>query len=117
MNGFTKEQIRDIRLLFRFTELYCRLKHDGGKSPFPLPDQLRPHLRTGAPLCPDCSDFMAYALSKRSRCPLDPKPSCKHCHIHCYSADYRKRVREIMSFSGKRFILRGRLDYLWHYFF
>ncbi|GAB4293327.1 MAG: nitrous oxide-stimulated promoter family protein [Desulfuromonadia bacterium] len=117
MNGFTKEQIKDIRLLFRFTELYCRLKHGGEKMAYPLPDQLSRHFRKGVLLCTECTEFMGYALMKRSRCPLDPKPSCKHCHIHCYSAGYRARVREIMAFSGKRFILRGRLDYLWHYFF
>jgi hypothetical protein len=56
-------------------------------------------------------------MEKRRRCPLDPKPSCKNCHIHCYSKEYRAQIREIMAFSGRRLILRGRLDYLWHYLF
>jgi hypothetical protein len=37
--------------------------------------------------------------------------------VHCYRPDYRQKVREIMRFSGKYLLLRGRLDLLWHYFF
>lgn len=118
MNGLTREQITDVTVLLRFTELYCRLKHRGvEKGEFPLPAGLADRFRRGVRLCPDCTGFMEYALARRARCPLDPKPSCKHCTIHCYSPAYRQKVREIMSFSGRQFILRGRLDYLWHYFF
>jgi hypothetical protein len=68
-------------------------------------------------LCADCRALVEYALLKRRRCPLDPKPSCKHCHIHCYSKEHREQMKHIMAFSGRKMILRGRLDYLWHYFF
>ena len=43
--------------------------------------------------------------------------TCKHCHVHCYRPGHREKVREIMRFSGRHLILRGRLDLLWHYFF
>jgi hypothetical protein len=56
-------------------------------------------------------------MKKRALCPLDPKPACKDCHIHCYTKEYRQQIRTIMAYSGKRMILRGRLDYLWHYYF
>ena len=68
-------------------------------------------------LCGDCAALVNYAMDKRRKCPLDPKPSCKHCPIHCYGKAYRTKMREVMAFSGKRLILRGRLDLLWHYFF
>jgi hypothetical protein len=42
---------------------------------------------------------------------------CKHCKIHCYRPDYREKVREIMRYSGKALIKRGRLDLVCHYLF
>ena len=116
MDQFTSAQQKDLRVLVTFTATYCQAKH-GERTPFPLPQELAGAFPRGVELCPDCRGFLAYALERRRRCPLDPKPSCKHCRIHCYSKEYRVRVREIMAFSGRRMILRGRLDYLWHYFF
>jgi hypothetical protein len=50
-------------------------------------------------------------------CPLEEKPVCKHCHVHCYRKGHREKVREIMRFSGRALIRKGRLDLLWHYLF
>ena len=98
--------------MIKFVRVYCRAKHDGQVG-FAVEDIDGKETH----LCHDCAVLVAYALEKRRKCPLDPKPSCKHCHIHCYSKDYRAKIREIMGFSGRRMIMRGRLDYLWHYFF
>jgi hypothetical protein len=68
-------------------------------------------------LCAECREFLEYAMTRRLRCPLDPKPACKHCPVHCYRPGHREKVKEIMRFSGRRLIRRGRLDLLWHYFF
>jgi hypothetical protein len=68
-------------------------------------------------LCPDCTKLLAHAFYKRSVCPMDPKPECKHCPQHCYQADYRLRIREVMRYAGWRMISRGRIDLLWHMFF
>ena len=54
---------------------------------------------------------------KRSRCPLDPKPACKHCPVHCYHPTYRQNIREVMRYSGRRLVLSGRLDMLYHLLF
>ncbi|WP_224958919.1 nitrous oxide-stimulated promoter family protein [Geomonas subterranea] len=97
----TQKQEKDIRVLETFIGCYCRGKH---KTP------------KGA-LCEECSELLAYARVKREKCPLDPKPTCKHCHVHCYGKAQRARIREIMAYSGKHLLLRGRLDLLWHYFF
>ena len=67
--------------------------------------------------CSECRGLLEHGLEKRRTCPLEPKPTCKNCRIHCYSREYRAKIREIMAFSGRKMILRGRLDYLWHYFF
>ena len=111
------EHRKDLKLLLAFVHLYCRKKHAArersnlqqlGDSGI---DGWQPR-----PLCRECADLLAYAVRRRQICPLDPKPSCKHCRIHCYNADYRLKIRTIIAYSGRRMLLRGRLDYLWHYF-
>jgi hypothetical protein len=48
---------------------------------------------------------------------MHPKPACKHCPAHCYHPTYRARIREVMKFSGRKMLLGGRLDYLFHLLF
>jgi hypothetical protein len=112
MDKLTSGQKKDLKVIISFVRVYCRAKHDD-QAGVAIEDLDGKETR----LCRDCSALVAYALEKRRKCPLDPKPSCKHCHIHCYSKDYRAKIKEIMAFSGRRMIMRGRLDYLWHYFF
>jgi hypothetical protein len=116
MNELNKGQIADLRILARFIQLFCHAKHDrkavGEKS---LPEFLSSSNPDMNKLCPGCAGLLAHGIKKRALCPLDPKPSCKSCHIHCYTPEYRGKIREIMAYSGKRMILRGRLDYLFHY--
>jgi hypothetical protein len=114
METMTKHQQRDIRLLGKFVEVYCNGKHGTVlRSDFPLPEELGRRR-----LCTACSEFMSYAIARRQNCPLESeKPTCKNCRIHCYAAPQRTQVREIMSYAGRRLMMRGRMDYLWHYFF
>ena len=116
MEQFTKVQQKDIKVLISFIRVYCAAKH-GERRPRSLPADLAPLFPKGVELCDDCAALLHHALEKRRKCPLDPKPSCKKCHIHCYSREHRAKIREVMAFSGRRMILRGRLDYLWHYLF
>jgi hypothetical protein len=114
MEQFTSAQKKDLKVLLNFVRVFCRAKHNSGER-IEIPAG---EIASGKILlCPDCAVLVTYALEKRRKCPLDPKPSCKNCHIHCYSKEYRARIREIMAFSGRRMIMRGRLDYLWHYLF
>jgi hypothetical protein len=92
---------KDQHILEQFASIYCRGKHDV----------------LNGELCADCQDLLAYALERLERCPQDPKPSCKHCEIHCYKPAYREKIREVMRYSGKRIIFHGRFDLLWHYLF
>lgn len=114
MNGCNLQQKKDIRLIGKFVEVYCAGKHrTAARSPVTLPAGSGERS-----LCPECAAFLEYAITKRLKCPLeDEKPSCKHCRIHCYDAERREKVREIMSYAGRRLMMRGRLDYIWHYFF
>ncbi len=112
MKTLTKHQKKDIKLIGRFVEVYCAGHHSTtGWGSFPLPAQLG-ELR----ICSECARIMEYAVNKRLKCPLEnEKPSCKRCRIHCYAPAEREKIREIMAYSGRRMIMRGRLDYVWHY--
>lgn len=113
----TARESKDLGILVQFTSVYCRARH-GDISRRDFPERERFGIGAGTfPLCPECADFLAYACERRMRCPLEPKPTCKECAVHCYRPGHRERVREIMRFSGMYLIKRGRLDLLWHYFF
>jgi hypothetical protein len=110
---------RDLRALARFIAIYCEAKHpEAAKSPVTLKTHDLTRI-AGEPVnaCAACGKLLAHAFVKRSTCPLDPKPACKHCPQHCYHHDYRARIREVMKFSGKKLVLSGRLDYLFKLLF
>lgn len=118
MEQFTKTQLKDLRVLTDFVRTYCNARHaTTERHSCELPSQLARHYRADLKLCPECAGLLAHGISKRRTCPLEPKPACKECRIHCYGKEYRAKIREVMAFSGRRLLLRGRLDYLWHYFF
>ena len=91
---------RQMKTLTRFVGVYCRKKHAAG----------------GSELCSHCEDLLNYARQRLAKCPLDPKPACKNCPVHCYQPQYRARMREVMKFSGIHFVKRGRIDWLLRYF-
>lgn len=116
--ALTRRERKDLEVLALFTEVYCRAQHAGLETASAgTPAELTGVGLKPRRLCAECRDFLAYAIARRIKCPLDPKPTCKHCHIHCYRPGHREQVRKIMRFSGRHLILRGRLDLLWHYFF
>jgi predicted amidophosphoribosyltransferase len=88
---------RQVAILRRFVEVYCRRHHDGNA------------------ICPACQNLLDYALGRLVNCPRQPKPKCKDCPQSCYDEDYRRRMREVMRFSGMYFVRRGRLDWLLRY--
>lgn len=106
-------------ILAKFIDVYCENLHrsrekdlwyDGDHGDVNLGGKI-------PTLCSECSELLSYSVRRRALCPQDPKPSCKKCEIHCYAGEYRSRIREVMRFSGKRLILRGRLDLIFHYLF
>ncbi len=113
MQTLTRQIEKELKVIGRFTEVWCAGHHHGGQQPVTIPGGT-----VTLQLCPDCAEFFAYAVQKRHTCPLEPeKPSCKKCPVHCYAPPQRAKVRQIMAWSGRRMILRGRLDYLWNYLF
>ncbi|WP_195268522.1 nitrous oxide-stimulated promoter family protein [Eubacterium sp. 1001713B170207_170306_E7] len=76
------------RIVEEMIRLYCSKKH---------------HHKA---LCPDCQALLDYALGRLERCPFqDSKSFCSHCPVHCYKPAMRKRVQEVMRFSGPRMLL------------
>lgn len=112
------KELKDLKVLLQFTSVYCRARHAAARTLIATdePGLQKLPLRK-YPVCAECGDFLLYAFGRRLRCPLEEKPSCKHCHVHCFRPGHREKVREIMRFSGPYLIRRGRLDLLWHYFF
>lgn len=112
----TRKERKDMKILALFTSVYCAAHHGEQRSSVgSLPAGLE-HL-SRYQCCPDCHEFLLYAIERRLNCPLVEKPSCKHCHVHCYRSGHREKVRQIMRFSGQALIRKGRLDLLWHYLF
>ena len=92
---------KQLQTLRKFIEVYCSKNHG----------------MTGGQLCDECRELLDYAADRLAACPMDPKPKCKDCTVHCYDKAHRARIKEIMKFSGMHFVKRGRLDWLVKYFF
>ncbi len=110
----------DLHLLIKFIEVYCQGHHSEQAEcdlSFLKYVDLKELTNKLPDLCPDCQKLLTHALVKRSTCPMDPKPTCKHCTKHCYHPHYRQQIREVMKYSGKKLVLRGRIDYLIHLLF
>jgi len=90
---------RDKEVLVAFIGTYCRENHD-----------------TGGELCSDCNELLEYSLKRTDKCPLEPKPRCKNCHVHCYKPEMRAKIKEVMKFSGIYYMKRGRIDWVYKYF-
>lgn len=119
-NGLDRAIERDQRTLLKFVEVYCADRHpEAPRRPVDLRAIDVDRLARGRPvlLCNDCCKLLAHALVKRQVCPMQPKPACKHCPNHCYHPAYRAQIREAMKHSGRKLVLHGRLDYLFHLLF
>ena len=114
-----QELRKDLKTLALFISIYCRYRHQNAiRAPMTLKTHdVRAIAGTAINLCPECSRLLAHAFTKRTHCPMDPKPACKHCPNHCYHPHYRERIREVMRFSGRKMLFAGRLDYLFHLLF
>lgn len=70
-------------------KLYCNKKH-----------------HTKGTLCERCRELDEYARLRSDKCPfMETKTFCSNCKVHCYKPEMRKRIREVMKFSGPRMIL------------
>jgi len=110
---------RDLKTLATFIGIYCGERHaDVEKQAVCMKSHDVTRI-AGRPvtLCPSCTKLLMHAFVKRTSCPYNPKPACKHCQSHCYHNQYRDQIREVMRYSGKRLVLSGRLDYFFKLLF
>ena len=101
------EAEKDIQVLRQFIQIYCDTEHKTREKT----------QKNDVNLCEECHETLEYATWRREVCPLDPKPTCKNCKIHCYKPEQRAKIKEIMRRSGMTLIKRGRFDLIFHYFF
>ncbi|MHB1347523.1 MAG: nitrous oxide-stimulated promoter family protein [Candidatus Humimicrobiaceae bacterium] len=56
-------------------------------------------------MCPDCESLTEYAWLKLDKCFYgEKKPSCSKCSIHCFNPPMRKKIKDVMRYSGPRMI-------------
>ena len=67
-------------------------------------------------LCEDCTELLAYSMKKQEICPLgDEKTSCRKCAIHCYEPSNRKKIQEVMRYSGPKMLLNQPATTFYHW--
>lgn len=115
-DSLTPKERKDLKILALFTSVYCAAHHQTERAPLDLLPTDLTDLRRYL-CCVECRDFLFYAINRRLKCPLVDKPTCKHCHVHCFRKGHREKVRMIMRYSGQALIRKGRFDLLWHYLF
>ena len=63
------------------------------------------HHGTNIELCPDCTELYDYAMLRLSKCPFqENKSTCGKCLVHCYNSGMRKKISEVMRYSGPRML-------------
>jgi hypothetical protein len=107
------KRLKDLKVLMDFLEIYCQERHKSKDHSI----WKNTELETSIELCKECKATMDYSAKRLKYCPLSPKPACKKCEIHCYEPEQRKKIQEIMRYSGIRLIKKGKLGYVFHYFF
>jgi hypothetical protein len=81
---------RELETLAAMIRMYCDHHHHRGER-----------------LCVECTELAKHACRRLERCVFgDAKPTCSNCVVHCYRADMRERVREVMRWAGPRMLLR-----------
>lgn len=66
-------------------------------------------------LCNDCQSLLEYARKRLQNCPFqENKTTCGNCPIHCYKANMRQKIREVMRYAGPKMPLRHPVLAFWH---
>ena len=78
---------REKHIVEEMIRVYCRgKKHEGT-------------------LCPDCQELLDYCRRRLDHCPFgEGKRFCSKCDVHCYNPAMRRRIIEVMRYSGPRML-------------
>lgn len=79
---------REKKTVEMMIQLYCKDHHHPNEA-----------------LCPACQTMKDYAMARLGHCKFgEGKPTCGKCTVHCYKPDMRKRIVEVMRYSGPKMI-------------
>ena len=99
-----EKRAEEAAMVSEMIALWCR-GHHAREAPAADAPRVRVGLRTVA-LCPECAELRAYALGRIGHCPhMGTKTFCSVCPTHCYRAQMRERIREVMRWAGPRMLL------------
>lgn len=71
-------------------DMYCKAKHHPEKDN-----------------CSKCDALRQYAFQRLEKCAYgEEKTTCASCPIHCYKADKREQIRQVMRFAGPRMLFK-----------
>jgi len=109
----------DIDVLTEFILIFCNSNHmERKKTEIKISGKLSYYLKNDDIfLCGECRALLIHSASMRMICPCNPKPRCKKCETHCYKGGYREKIREVMRFSGKYLIKKGKIGLILKYLF
>jgi len=63
------------------------------------------HHRSDGGFCSECQGLSNYAMNRLTHCKFgENKPTCGKCVVHCYKSEMRKRIIEIMRYSGPKML-------------
>ena len=69
-------------------------------------------------LCEDCLSLKKYANDRIDHCPfMESKTFCSNCKVHCYKADMRIKVKEVMRYSGPRMLFHKPIMVIRHMYY
>jgi len=58
-------------------------------------------------LCDSCNSLLLYCRKKIDKCPFGvQKGTCKNCQIHCYQADKRAIIQNVMKTAGPKMVFK-----------
>lgn len=104
-----RKREREAQMVSQMIALWCRGHHGGGHGGTRVasddePTRVKLGLRT-ITLCPECAELQKYAVARIEHCPhMGTKTFCSACPSHCYRSAMRKKIREVMRWSGPRMI-------------
>ena len=68
-------------------------------------------------LCKNCTDLRDYAYKRLINCPFDEeKPVCSKCKLHCYNTMQKKKIKEVMRYSGPKMLMKYPKDTILYYY-
>lgn len=98
-NDSNRRISRERKTVEAMIEIFCRDQHGTAKN-----------------LCPECTALREYARRRLERCVFgEKKPTCANCRVHCYQPEMRKRIKQVMRYSGPRMTYRHPIRALFHF--